>query len=80
MMTKITLLLLVEREAQKFGVWNQLQQPWTQKYILETKTYVQILEAIVKQCENSGQKDKVLSINNGIKLIKEANRQYAINW
>ena len=80
MMTKITLLLIIERESKKLGVWNQLQQIWTQKYILETKTYVQILEAIVKQCENSDQKDKALSISNSIKLIKEANVQYTIDW
>ena len=80
MMTKITLLLIIERESKKLGIWNQLQQIWTQKYILETKTYVQILEAIVKQCENSDQKDKALSISNSIKLIKEANVQYTIDW
>jgi len=80
MMTKITLLLLIERESKKLGIWNQLQQIWTQKYIMETKTYVQILEAIIKQCENSDQKDKALSISNSIKLIKEANIQYAIDW
>ena len=79
-MTKITLLLIIESESKKLGIWNQLQQIWTQKYILETKTYVQILEAIVKQCENSDQKDKALSISNSIKLIKEANTQYAIDW
>jgi len=62
MMTKITLLLIIERESKKLGVWNQLQQIWTQKYILETKTYVQILEAIIKQCENSGQKDKAMEL------------------
>jgi hypothetical protein len=80
MMTKITLLLIIERESKKLGIWNQLQQIWTQKYILETKTYVHILEAIVKQCENSDQKDKALSISNSIKLIKEANVQYTIDW
>ena len=79
-MTKITLLLIIESESKKLSIWNQLQQIWTQKYILETKTYVQILEAIVKQCENSDQKDKALSISNSIKLIKEANTQYAIDW
>jgi hypothetical protein len=80
MMTKITLLVLIESESQKLDIWNQLQQAWTEKYVIETKMYVQILEAIVKQCENSDQKDKVLSISNSIKLIKEANVQYTIDW
>jgi hypothetical protein len=80
MMTKITLLLIIESESQKLDIWNQLQQIWTQKYILETKTYVQILEAIIMQCENSGQKDKAMELFNSIKLIKEANMQYAIDW
>ena len=80
MMTKITLLLIIESESQKLDIWNQLQQIWTQKYILETKTYVQILEAIIMQCENSGQKDKTMELFNSIKLIKEANMQYAIDW
>lgn len=80
MMTKITLLLIIERESKKLGIWNQLQQIWTQKYILETKTYVRILEAIAKQCENSGQKYKAMELFNSIKLIKEANMQYSIDW
>jgi hypothetical protein len=42
--------------------------------------YVGILEAIAKQCENSGQKDKAKELFNNVKLIKEANMQYAIYW
>src|SRR5208283_1279098 len=42
MMTKVALLLLVESESKKMGVWNQLQPYWTENYILETKRYVQI--------------------------------------
>ena len=80
MMTKITLLLLIKSESQKLDIWNQLQQAWTKKYIMETKMYVRILEAIAKQCENSGQKDKARELFNSIKLIKESNEQYAINW
>jgi hypothetical protein len=48
MMTKVVLLLLVESESKKMGVWNQLEPPWTEKYILETKKYVQIIEKIIK--------------------------------
>jgi hypothetical protein len=47
---------------------------------METRKFVQILEAIIMQCENSGQKDKAMELFNSIKLIKEANMQYAIDW
>jgi hypothetical protein len=80
MMTKITMLLLIERESQKLGIWHQLQQQWIEKYIMDTKMYVRILEAIAKQCENYGQKDKAAELFKSIKLIKEANIQYAIDW
>jgi hypothetical protein len=80
MMTKITLLLLIESESKKLGIWNQLQQKWTEKYIIETKMYVRILDAIIKQCENTGQKDKVVDLRKTVKLIKEANVQYTIDW
>jgi hypothetical protein len=79
-LTKITLLILIESESQKLDIWNHLQQVWTEKYIIETKMYVRILEAVAKQCENSGQKDKAMELFNSIKLIKEANMQYAIDW
>ena len=80
MMAKITLLLIIERESQKLGIWNQLEQMWTEKYQTETKMYIQILEAIMTQCQNSGQEDKAINLRNSIELIKEANRQYAIVW
>ena len=80
MITKITLLLLVESESQKLGIWNQLRLQWTEKYILEIKAYVQIIEAMIKQCENSKQEDKVEDLRNSIKLIKETNQHYAIDW
>jgi hypothetical protein len=80
MMAKITLLLIIESESQKLGIWNQLEQMWTEKYQTETKMYIQILEAIMMQCENSGQEDKAINLRNSIELIKESNRQYAIVW
>ena len=80
MMTKITLLVLIESESQKLDIWNQLQQAWTEKYVIETKMYVRILDAIIKQCENTGQKDKVVDLRKTVKLIKEANVQYTIDW
>jgi len=80
MITKITLLLLVESESQKLGIWNQLRLQWTEKYIQEIKAYVQIIEAMIKQCENSKQEDKVEDLRNSIKLIKETNQQYRIDW
>jgi hypothetical protein len=79
MMTKIT-LLLIESKSKKLDIWNPLQQAWTKKYIIETKMYVRILDAIIKQCENTGQKDKVVDLRKTVKLIKEANVQYAIDW
>jgi len=80
MMTKVALLLLVESESKKMGVWNQLEPHWTQKYILETKRYVQIIEKIIKQCENTPEANKIVDLRKSIKLIKEANKQYSIDW
>jgi hypothetical protein len=64
MMTKITLLLLVESESKKLNIWDRIQPRWTEKYIAEIKAYVQIIDAIVKQCENSGQGDKAIDLRN----------------
>ena len=80
MMTKITLLLLVESESRKLGIWSELQAQWTAQYIRETKRYVQILEAIAKQCEKTGEENKVKELQNSINMIKDANKQYAIQW
>ncbi|MFZ2036122.1 MAG: hypothetical protein WCC72_11160 [Dehalococcoidales bacterium] len=80
MMTKITLLLIVQSESQKTGIWNDLQTEWTENYLRETKRFVRILEAIIKQCENSGQQDRAAALRNSINQIKAANRQYTIQW
>ena len=80
MMTKISLLLIVKNESQKLNIWDQVQSRWMEKYTGETKAYIQILEAIIMQCENSGQENKAVNLRNSIELIKESNRQYAIVW
>ena len=80
MMTKVSLLLLVESESKKMEIWNQLHQYWTEKYVLETKRYVQIIEKIIKQCENTPEENKIADLRKSIKLIKEANTQYSIDW
>ena len=77
---KISLLLIVKDESNKLGIWNQLQPQWTEKYILENKTQVQVMEAIVKQCEDTGQESVATNLRKGIKGIKEANKEYAIDW
>lgn len=79
-MTKITLLLLVKDESKKLGIWNEIQPQWTEKYILENKALVQVMEAIAKQCENTGQESKVADIRKGIEGVKEANKEYTIDW
>lgn len=78
--TKITLLLLVKDESEKLGIWNQIQPQWTEKYIRETKGQVQLMEAIAKQCVETGQESKAADIRNGIKKLKESNKAYAIDW
>jgi hypothetical protein len=70
----------VESESKKIGVWNQLEPHWTEKYFLETKRYVQIIEKIIKQCKNTPEENKIADLNKSIKLIKEANTQYSIDW
>ena len=79
-MTKITLLLLLGDESKKIGIWDQIQQPWTEKYILETKTMVQVTEAMAKQFENSGQIDTAAQLRKLIEGVKEANKKYRIEW
>ncbi len=80
MMTKVTLLLVVESESKKLGIWHELQASWVEKYTQETKRYVQIIEMIAKQCENTLQRDKVEDLRKSINLIKAANTQYSIDW
>jgi len=80
LMTKITLLLVVESESKKLNIWDRIQPQWTERYIAEIKGYVQIIDAIVKQCENNGQIDKAIDLCNSIDLIKETNRRFAIEW
>ena len=80
MMTKITLLLLIESESKKLGIWNQIGPQWGEKYAVEIKTYVQLLEALIQQCENSARADKIPELRHSIELIKDSNRQYAIDW
>lgn len=79
-MVKITLLLLVKDESKKLGIWNEIQPQWTEKYIQETKTQVQIMEGIAKQCEDTGQETKAVDIRKKIEGVKETNKEYAINW
>jgi hypothetical protein len=80
MLTKITLLLLIESESKKLGIWHELHPRWLEKYQMEVKTYVRILEGIIRQCENSAYAGKVPELRHSIELIKDSNRQYAINW
>jgi hypothetical protein len=80
MMTKITLLLLIESESQKLDIWNQIGPQWLEKYAVEIKTYVQLLETLIQQCENSARADKVPELRHSIELIKDSNRRHAIDW
>jgi len=79
-MTKITLLLLLGDESKKIGIWDQIEQVWTENYILEIKTMVQVTEAIAKQLENSGEIDRAADLRKGIIGMKEANKKYNIEW
>jgi hypothetical protein len=79
-MTKITLLLLIHDASKRMGVWDKIQQQWTEKYILETKTQVRIAEAMAKQFEDDGQMDIAANLRKGIEGIKEANKKYRIEW
>ena len=77
---KISLLLIVKDESKKLGIWNEIQPQWTEKYILETKTQVQVMEAIAKQCDDTKQESIAVNLRKGIKNIKETNKEYAIDW
>jgi hypothetical protein len=79
-MTKITLLLLVHDESKNLGIWNQIEPQWTEKYIQENKSMVQVMEAIAKQHEDTGQESKAAEIRKNIQDVKESNKKYAIDW
>ncbi len=79
-MTKISLLLLVQSESEKLGIWNEMQPQWTEKYIQENKSMVQVMEAIAKQCEDTGQESTAADIRKSIQGVKETNKKYAIDW
>jgi hypothetical protein len=70
-MTKITLLLLVRDESKKLGIWNQIQPQWTEEYILENKTQVEIMEGIAKQLEDTGQESRAADLRKATERIKE---------
>ena len=71
-MTKISLLLLVESESKKLGIWNQLQPQWTEKYILESKIQVRIIEHVAEQLEVTGQGSRAADLRKAAERIKEA--------
>jgi len=71
MMTKITLLLLIESESQKTRYLGSDRTQWVEKYTVEIKTYVQLLEALIQQCENSARADKIPELRHSIELIKK---------
>jgi len=79
-MTKITLLLLVKSECEKLGVWNKIQPQWTEQFIQENKSVVQVMEALAKQCEDTGQESKAVEIRKKIEDLKEKNKEYTIDW
>ncbi len=79
-LAKITLLLIVKNESKKLGIWNQIQPQWIEKYIEQIKGQVQIMEATAKRCEDTGQESEAVDIRKKIEDLKEANKEYAIDW
>ncbi|TES84315.1 MAG: hypothetical protein E3J92_01605 [Dehalococcoidia bacterium] len=77
---KISLLLLVHDESKKLGIWDQIQPQWTEKYILEAKTQDQIMEAMAKEYENTGQESRAAEIRKNIEDAKEANKKLGIDY
>ncbi len=77
---KITLLLMVKAESKKLGIWNQIQPQWTEKYIQQIKTLVQIMEETAKKCEDTGQESEAVDTRKKIEDLKETNKEYAIDW
>ncbi|MCX5799663.1 MAG: hypothetical protein NTU90_08915 [Proteobacteria bacterium] len=78
--TKSTLLLIIQSESEKLGFWNQIQKPWTEKYISETKGIVEVLEIMAKSYEASGYGSYADELHKNIKVMKEQNKEYAIDW
>jgi len=83
-MTKISLLLLVHDESKKLGIWNQLQPQWTEKYILESKHYVRIMEYVAECCEKAGKGSTAAELRKAAQNIKEGVVKYTgsqgIDW
>jgi hypothetical protein len=79
-MTKITLLLLVKSESGKLGIWSKIQPQWTEKYTEESKSVVQVMEAIAKGYEDGGQEGKALDIRKKIEDLRKTNKELGIDW
>jgi hypothetical protein len=79
-MTKLMLFLLVASESKKLGIWNQIQEQWTEKYKLAITGQVKVMEAIVQQLDDNGQGDEAVKIRKAIAGIKEANKDLVIEW
>ena len=74
--TKISLLLLIRGESEKLGIWGEIQAQWTEQFVPEVDSMVQIGESIAKQCENKGQESKAARLRENIERIKETNKHY----
>jgi len=79
-MTKITLLLLVKSESKKLGIWDKIQPQWTEEFIRENKSMVQVMEALAKRYEDSGQESKALDIRKKIEDLRKTNKEQGIDW
>lgn len=77
--TKITLLLIVKQESEKLDIWKKIQPEWTKEFIQESKALVQVMEALAKHCEDSGQEEKAIDIRRTIEHIKETDKKYGID-
>ena len=79
-MTKITLLLVIGDESKKLGIWDQIQIPWTEKYVSAIKEQVRVSETIVKGWENSGHDSEAADLRQHIKAWKESNKEFVTDW
>lgn len=77
--TKVALLLIVKSECEKLGIWSMIQPQWTEAFMQENESVVQIWEALAKRCENNGRESEAVDIRKKIEDLRKTYKQHGID-
>jgi hypothetical protein len=64
--TLVQLLIFVQEESKKLGIWSEVEQQWKKKFTKETDGFIQIVEMMLK---NSKNKERLLPYLEDYKLM-----------